>query len=160
MIKLIALLLTITIANANIFPFLLPDEGSHFDHHLQTHLKNAQKEVVIITASMHYPSLNKTILRSLSHGVHLSIIANDLHNDPLHFAAYQNVAVYRNSTRAISDTIILIDNTHICHIPDALDEKNLKNNISNIWCSDESALILSSQKGINLLKKRSTPYLE
>ncbi len=160
MIKLIALLLTITIANANIFPFLLPDEGSHFNHHLQSLLKKSQKEIVILTASMHYPSLNKSIFQALSHGVHLSIIANNLKNDPLRFVAYRNVLLYRNTTHSITDTVILIDSTHICHIPDELDEKNLMGTISNIWCSDESSLILPLQKHINLLKKRSVPYLE
>ncbi|MDD5210928.1 MAG: hypothetical protein PHV62_00805 [Sulfuricurvum sp.] len=160
MIKLITLILTITVSNANIFPFLLPDEGSHFNHYLQVLLKNAQKEIIIVTSSMDYPSLNKNIIHSLSHGGHLTIIASKQSGDPLRLIAYEGVTLYAYAPRAIADTLILIDNTHVCHLSGSLDEKSLGDTVSHVWCSDESSLILSTQKQITTLLKRSKPYLQ
>jgi hypothetical protein len=160
MIKLIALLFTISIANANIFPFLLPDEGSRFNHHLQTHLKNSQKEIVIVTPSMNYPSLSKSILRSISHGGHLTLIVSKPSGNPLSFIAYERVTLFCYTPRALTDTLILIDNNHVCHLSGSLNEKSLSDNVSNVWCSDESSLILATQKQITALIKRSKPYLQ
>lgn len=160
MIKLIALLFTITVANANIFPFFLPDEGSSFNHHLQTLLKNSHSEVVIVTSSMNYPSLTKSMIRSLSHGVHLKFIVTKLSNDPLRFVAYQGVDLYRYTPRAISDTLILIDSTHICHISGAFDEKIMGSSVSTAWCTDDTAIILKTDKNIQTLFQRSSPYLQ
>lgn len=160
MIKLIALLFTITSANADIFPFLLPDEGSRFNHHLQKYLKNSQKEIVIVTPSFNYPSLSKSILHSLSRQGRLTLIVSKPSGDPLRFIAYEGVTLYNDTPRAIADTLILIDNSHVCHLSGPLDEKNLTNNISNVWCSDESSLLLAAQKQITLLMRRSNPYLQ
>lgn len=147
-------------ANANIFPFLLPDEGSFFNHHLQTLFKNSQKQIVIITSSMDYPAINKSIIRSLSHGIHLKLIVAKPAKDPLRLIAYHNVELYSYTSRPIADTLILIDNTHICHLVGPLEEKNLTETVSHVWCSDESSLILPAQMHLNVLMKRSIPYLE
>lgn len=160
MIKLIALLFTITVANANIFPFLLPDEGSTFNHHLQTLIKNSHSEIIIVTSTMNYPSLKKSIIHALSHGVHLKLIVNKASNDPLHFVAYQGVDLYNYTPRAISDTLILIDNSTICHVSETLDEKSMGNNVSSSWCTDEPSLVPKIQKNIHRLLQRSTPYLQ
>jgi hypothetical protein len=160
MIKLITLIFTITVSNANIFPFLLPDEGSHFNHYLHQLIKNAQKEIIIVTPSMNYPSFNKNIINSLSHGTHLTIIASKQSGDPLRLIAYQGVSLYTYAPRAISDTLILIDNTYVCHLSGSLNEKNLGEAVSQVWCSDASSLILSTQKQISRLLKRTKPYLE
>ncbi len=160
MIKLIALLLTIITANANIFPFLLPDEGSRFNHHLQTHLKNAQKEIVIITHSMNYPTLSKSIIRSLSTRGHLTLIVSKPSGDPLRLIAYEGVNLYTYPSRTLTDTLILIDNTQVCHLSGPLSEKHLTNAASSVWCSDDPSLILRMQKHVNVLLRRSAPYLE
>jgi len=160
MIKLITLLFTISIANANIFPFLLPDEGSRFNHYLQTHLKNSQKEIVIVTPSMYHPSLGKSILRSISRGGHLTLIVSKPSRDSLRFIAYEGVALYRYTPRALSDTLVLIDNNLVCHLSGSLNEKGLSENVSSVWCSDESSLVLAAQKQITTLIKRSKPYLQ
>jgi len=160
MIKLIALIFTITTANANIFPFLLPDEGSHFNHHLQSLLKNARKEIVIVTPSMNYPSLNKNLIRVLSHGGHLTLIVSKPSGDPLRLIAYEGATLYTYTPRAVADTLILIDSTHVCHLSGSLNEKNLGDSVSSVWCSDESSLILSTQKQITTFIKRSKPYLQ
>lgn len=160
MIKLITLIFTITVSNANIFPFLLPDEGSHFNHYLQVLVKNAQKEIIIVTPSMNYPALNKNIIHSLSHGAHLTIIDSNQSGDPLRLIAYEGVTLYRYPARDIADTLILIDNTHICHLSGSLNEKNLGEAVSHVWCSDEPSLILAIKKQITTLLKRSKPYLQ
>jgi hypothetical protein len=160
MIKLITLILTITIANANIFPFLLPDEGSHFNHHLQSLLKNAQNEIIIVTPLMNYPSLNKAIIHSISHGRHLTLIVSKPSGDPLRLIAYTGVTLYTYTPRAITDTIILIDNTHVCHLGGVLNEKNWGDTVTNVWCSDEPSLFLPVQKQITGLIKRSKSYLK
>lgn len=161
MIKLIALLLTIITANANIFPFLLPDEGSRFNHHLQTHLKNAQKEIVIITHSMNYSTLSKSIIRSLSSGGRLTLIVSKPSGDPLHLIAYEGVNFFNTYTpKTLSDTLILIDNTQVCHLSGPLSEKHLTNATSSVWYSDDPSLILRMQKHINVLLRRSTPDLK
>lgn len=160
MIKLIALFFTISTVNANIFPFLLPDEGSHFNHYLQTHLRNNQKEIVIVTPSLNYPSMGKSILRSLSHGGHLTLIVSKPSGDALRLIAYEGVTLYNYTPRALTDTLILIDNRHVCHLSGSLNEKSLTDNVSNVWCSDESSLVLTTQKHITALTKRSKPYLQ
>ncbi|MDQ1298969.1 MAG: hypothetical protein QG558_1508 [Campylobacterota bacterium] len=160
MIKLIALIFTITVSNANIFPFLLPDEGSRFNYHLQSLVKNAQKEIIIVTPSMNYPSLNKPLVRAVSRGGHLTIIASKPSGDPLRLIAYAGVTLYAYAPRAIANTLILIDNTHVCHLGGALNEKNLGDTVSQVWCSDEPSLILSTQKQITTLLKRSKSYLQ
>jgi hypothetical protein len=160
MIKLITLIFTITIANANIFPFLLPDEGSNFNHTLQAFIKNATKEIIIVTPSMNYPSIQKSIIHTLSNGTHLTIIASKSVSDPLRLIAYQGVTYYPYTPRNITDTLILIDNTQVCHLPGSLDEKNLQNAVSHVWCSDDSSLILSTRKQITLMIQRSKPYLQ
>lgn len=160
MIKLIALLITISVANANIFPFLLPDEGSSFNHYLQKLIKNSHSEIIIVTSTMNYPSLNKSIIHALSHGVHLKLIVAYASNDPLHFLAYQGVDLYHYTPRAIADTLILIDNSTLCHVSGALDEKSMGNNVSTSWCTNEPTLITKTQKDIHRLFQRSTPYLQ
>ncbi len=136
MIKLIALLITISVANANIFPFLLPDEGSSFNHYLQKLIKDSHSEIIIVTSTMNYPSLNKSIIHALSHGVHLKLIVAYASNDPLHFLAYQGVDLYHYTPRAIADTLILIDNSTLCHVSGALDEKSMGNNVSTSCCTN------------------------
>lgn len=160
MIKLIALILTIITANANIFPFLLPDEGSRFNHHLQSLFKNAQKEIIIVTPSMNYPSLKKPLVRAVSRGGHLTLIVSKPSEDPLRLIAYERVTLYAYAPRAIANTLILIDNAHVCHLGGSLDEKSLGDTVSQVWCSDEPSLILSTQKQITTLLKRSKPYLQ
>lgn len=160
MIKLIALILTITVSNANIFPFLLPDEGSHLNHYLQRLIKNSKNEIVIVTPTMHYPSLNKKIIHSISHGTQLTIIASNPSGDPLHLIAYEGVMLQTYTPRTLTDTLILIDNTHVCHLGGALDEKSLGETVTNAWCSDEPSLIRATKKQILTLRKRSKPYLQ
>ena len=160
MIKIIALLLTISSANANIFPFFLPDEGSRFNHHLQGLVKNSHNEIVIVTSNMNYPTLTKSIIHALSHGVHLRLIVTKRARDPLRFIAYQGVDLYSYTPRTLTDTLILIDNTHVCHISGALNEKVMSDTVSSVWCSDEPSLILQTHTNINRLLQRSTPYLQ
>lgn len=160
MIKLIALLFTISVANANIFPFLLPDEGSSFNHYLQTLIKNSHSEIIIVTSSMNYPSLTKSITYALSHGVHLKLIVTKISNDPLRYIAYQGVDLSNYAPRAIDDTLILIDNTYVCHTSGALNEKNMSNSVSTSWCTDELTLITKTQQNIHRLLQRSSPYLQ
>lgn len=88
------------------------------------------------------------------------IITSKPSGDPLRLIAYEGVTLYTYAPRAIADTLILIDNTHVCHLPGSLNEKNLGETVSNVWCSDESSLILSTQKQITRLIKRSKPYLQ
>jgi hypothetical protein len=80
--------------------------------------------------------------------------------DPLSLIAYQGVDLYRYAPRAITDTLILIDNTYVCHAAGALDEKEMGNTVSTVWCSDDPILIQQTQKNINRLFQRSTPYLQ
>jgi hypothetical protein len=160
MIKLITLNLTITTANANIFPFLLPDEGSNFNHYLQVLIKNAQNEIIIVTPAMHYPSLSKKVIQPLSHGTHLTIIVSKPSGDPLRLIAYEGVTVQTYTVRTLTDTLILIDNTHVCHLGGSLNEKSLGDTVTNAWCSNEPSLILATKKQITTLLKRSRPYLQ
>ena len=160
MIKLITLIFTITVANANIFPFLLPDEGSNFNHYLQVLIKNAQNEIIIVTPAMHYSSLSKKVIQPLSHGTHLTIITSNPSGDPLRLIAYEGVTLQMYTARTLTDTLMLIDNTHVCHLGGALNEKNLGDTVTNVWCSDEPSLILATKKQITILLKRSKPYLQ
>ncbi|MDP1785334.1 MAG: hypothetical protein Q8K81_07925 [Sulfuricurvum sp.] len=160
MIKLIALLFIISTADADIFPFLLPDEKSQFNYHLQSHLKKANKEIVILTSSMNFPSLRKTLTGTLSHGVHLTLIVREPLGDPLYFTAYRGVDLYTYRPRNLSDTLILIDNIYVCHLSGPLNEKHLSDDTSSVWCSDEASHLLRTKKHLDTLLQRSRGYLQ
>lgn len=160
MIKLIALLFTINITNANIFPFLLPDEESHFNHYLQVLVKNAENEIIIVTPAMHYSPLSKKLIHSLSHGTRLTIIASKPSGDPLRLIAYEGVTLHTYTPRTLIDTLILVDDTHVCHLGGALNEQSLGDTVTNVWCSDEPAVIRATKRQITTLLKRSKSYLK
>lgn len=160
MIKLILLLFIISTVNADISPFLLPDEKSLFNHHLQSHLKKANKEIVILTPSMNFPSLRSTVIGTLSHGVHLTLIVREPLGDPLYFTSYGGVDLYTYRPRNLSDTLILIDNTYVCHLSGPLSEKHLSDDTSSVWCSDESSHLLRTKKHLDTVLHRSRGYLQ
>ncbi len=160
MIKLLTLFLTLCTANGQTLPYLLPDEKSNFEHTLISHLKKAQTHIVILTPSLNHPALRRQLLQSLSKGVKLTLITQDPSNDPLQLVAYNGVDLYLYRARPLSDSLILIDNSVVCHVSDGLNEEDFSKKSQNALCSDESDLINAMQQNTHQILTRSKPYLK
>ncbi|HEX5623629.1 MAG TPA: hypothetical protein VFX57_04210 [Sulfuricurvum sp.] len=160
MIKLLGLLLTFSTVNADIFTFYLPDEGSRFEHHVLSRIKNAHTHITIVAPSIDFAPLRKAVIRPLSRGTHLTLIVQNPAQDPLYYISYKNTDLYLYEKRLMSDTLILIDNTHLCHLPQGLSDKQLTRNALNVWCTDDAQAIHTAQQYIHRMIKRSRPYLE
>jgi len=160
MIKLLTLFLTLCVANAQTLPFLLPDEKSHFEHTLISHLKKAQTHIVILTPSLNHPPLRRQLIQSLSKGVKLTLITQDPSNNPLQLVAYNGVDLYLYRARPLSDTWIFMDDTVVCHVSEGLNEEELSKKSQNALCSDESDLINALQQNTKKIQMRSKSYLK
>ncbi|HEX5710701.1 MAG TPA: hypothetical protein VFX68_05080 [Sulfuricurvum sp.] len=159
MIKLIALFLTLSVANAQTLTYMLPDDKALFEQALIGHLKKANKEVIILTPMLHYDVLRTQLIRTIKNGINLTIIAQNPAHDSLKLVAYRNVELYSYHPRPLSDTLIVIDDT-VCHLSGALDEEELLRKTQNILCSDEAELRQGIQKNIAKTLTRSKLYLK
>jgi hypothetical protein len=160
MIKLIALFLTLNIANGQTISYLLPDEKALFEHTLMTHIKKATKEIVILTPALNYPLLRRQLIHSVSKGVKLTLIAQNLSNDPLQLVAYNGVELYGYDVRPLGDTSIVIDDTTVCHLSGVLSEEKFMRNTQQPLCSDEEDIIHTTQQNVRRILTRSKPYLK
>jgi len=160
MIKLLTLFLTFTVANAQIFPYFLPDEKSHFEHDLLGHLKKARSHIILLTPSFNHLALRRQLIQSASKGVHLTLIAQNLSHDPLQLVAYSGVELYLYRARGLNDTLILIDDDIVCHLSGGLNEEELSRKSQNALCSDESDFISAMHQNANRILTRSHPYLK
>lgn len=159
MIKLIALFLTLSVANAQTLTYMLPDDKALFEHALTRHLKKANKEVIILTPMLHYGVLRSQLIHTINKGINLTLIAQNPAHDSLKLVAYRNVELYSYHARPLSDTVILIDDT-VCHLSGALDEEELLRTTQTILCSNEAELRQGIQKNIAKTLTRSTLYLK
>jgi hypothetical protein len=160
MIKFLPLFLTFTLANGQIFPYLLPEEKSQFEHDLLSHIKKAHKQIVLLTPSLNHPTLRRQLIQSVSKGVKLTLITQNPANDPLQLVAYNGVEFYLYSSRPLNDTLIFIDEDEVCHLSGGLNEEELSRKTQNVFCSDESDFILALQQNTNRILTRSKPYLK
>lgn len=160
MIKLIALLLTFSVANAQSNHYVLPKDTSHFEHSLNSHLKNTRKEIIILTPSLNYPSLKAKLIQSVSKGAKLTIITHTPAHDPLSLIAYENVELLLYSDTSLNDTTIIMDTAFMCHHQGALDAEQLSDNNEKIVCNDDAMAIGKIRKAITLLRSHSKRYLE
>ncbi len=160
MIKLLALFLTLSVANGQTLSYLLPDEKGLFEHTLGTHLKNANNEIVILTPSMNYPLLRTQLVRTLSKGTTLTIITQNPKNDPLALVAYRGVELSLYLARPLADTLIFIDDTTVCHLSGELNAEDLTRKTNHAICSDEADLVAAMRQNIDKIRKRSKPYLK
>ena len=160
MIKFIALFLTLIVANAQTLSYMLPDHKALFEHALMAHLKKANKEIVILTPLLHYGSLRSQLVRNIGKGIKLTIISQNPTHDSLSLVAYRNVELYTYQARPLNDTLILIDNTAVCHLSGALDEEELTHKTQNVLCSDAPELLQIMQTNVEKILTRSKPYLK
>ncbi|MDP3465779.1 MAG: hypothetical protein Q8R86_08430 [Sulfuricurvum sp.] len=160
MIKLIALLLTFSVANAQSNFYVLPKDTSHFEHSLNSHLKNTREEIIILTPSLNYPSLKAKLIQSVSKGVNLTIITHNPAYDPLALIAYENVELLLHSEKSLNDTTIIMDTAFMCHHQGALDAEQLSDNNEKIVCHEDALAIAKIRKAIILLRSHSKRYLE
>jgi len=160
MIKLLSLFLTLCVANAQTLSFLLPDEKSNFEHTLMSHLKKVQTRIVILTPSLNHPALHRQLIQSVSKGVKLTLITQDPSHDPLQLVAFNDVDLYIYRARPLSDTLILMDDSVVCHVSGGLNEEELSKKSQNALCSDESDLINAMQQNTHQILTRSKPYLK
>lgn len=160
MIKILSLFLLLTHLNGQMFPYLLPDQKDDFDHILITHIKKAHHVIYIITPELRYPSLSRPLLQSLSKGVSLSLITQKASGDPLTLIAYSGVTWSLYTTRPLSDTVILIDDTLVCHVAGGLNEESLSQKTQIPVCSDDPTLFQTMRHHFDHFQKRTHPYLE
>jgi len=160
MIKLIALLFTFSVANAQSNLYVLPKDTSHFEYSLNSHLKNTREEIIILTPSLNYPSLKAKLIQSISKGVKLTLITHTPAHDPLALIAYENVELLLHSDKSLNDTTIIMDTAFMCHHTGALDAKQLSDTKEKIVCHEDALAIGKIRKAIILLQLHSTRYLE
>lgn len=160
MIKLIALLLTFSVANAQSNRYVLPKDTSHFEHSLNSHLKNTREEIIILTPSLNYPSLKAKLIHSVSKGTKLTIITHTPAHDPLALIAYENVELLLYSDTSLNDTTIIMDTAFMCHHQGALDAEQLSDTNEKIVCHDNAPAIGKIRKAITLLRSHAKRYLE
>jgi len=160
MIKLIALLFTFSVANAQSNLYVLPKDTSHFEHSLNSHLKNTREEIIILTPSLNYSSLKAKLIHSVSKGIKLTIITHTPAHDPLSLIAYENVELLLHSEKSLNDTYIIMDTAFMCHHIGALDAEQLSDTKEKIVCHDDTLAIGKIRKAIMLLRHHSKRYLE
>ncbi len=160
MIKFITLFVSLSVANAQTISYMLPDDKALFEYSLTAHLKKVNTEIVILTPLLHYSALRTQLIHNIGNGIKLTIIAQSPAHDSLKLIAYRNVELYEYHARPLADTLIMIDNTLVCHLSGALDDEELARNTQNIVCSDEPELLQTMQKNINKTIARSKPYLK
>ncbi len=160
MIKILSLFLLLTHLNGQIFPYILPDQKDDFDHILITHIKKAHRTIYILTPELRYPSLSRPLLKSLTKGVVLTLITQKASGDPLMLIAYSGVNWSLYTARPLSDTLILIDDTLVCHIAGGLNEESLSQKSQTPLCSDDPTLIQTMHHHWDYLEKYSHPYLD
>lgn len=160
MIKFLPLFLTFTLANGQIFPYLLPEEKSQFEHDLLSHIKKAHKQIILLTPSLNHPALSRQLIQAVSKGVKVTLITQNSANDPLQLVAYNGVEFYLYASRSLNDTVILIDDDAVCHLSGGLNEDALSRKSQHAICSDESDFILSLHQNTNRILTRSKLYLK
>lgn len=160
MIKLIALLFTFSVANAQSNLYVLPKDTSNFEHSLNSHLKNTREEIIILTPSLNYPSLKAKLIQSVSKGVKLTLITRIPAHDPIALIAYKNVELLLHSEKSLNDTTIIMDTTFMCHHKGALDAEQLSDTKEKIVCHEDDLAIGKIRKAITLLRLDSKRYLE
>ncbi|MGZ5208360.1 MAG: hypothetical protein ACXWB0_05005 [Sulfuricurvum sp.] len=160
MIKLIALLLTFSVANAQSNLYVLPKDTSHFEHSLNSHLKKTREEIIILTPSLNYPSLKAKLIQSVSKGVKLTIITHTPAHDPLSLIAYENVELLLYQGSSLNDTTIIMDTAFMCHHKGALNAKELSDTKEKIVCHEDTLAIAKIRKAITVLRSHSKCYLK
>jgi len=160
MIKLLALFLILNVANAQTVPYLLPDEKSSFEHELMAHLKKAHTQIVLLTPSLNHPAVRRQLIQSVSKGVKLTLITQNPSDDPLKLVAYSGVELYLYRARGLKDTLILIDDSVVCHASGGLNEEELSQKSQNVVCSNEGDFVQSLSQNAQRILMRSHPYLK
>lgn len=160
MIKLLTVFLILNAANAQTLTFLLPDEKSSFEHELMSHLKNAHTKILLLTPSLNHPAVRRQLIQSVSKGVKLTLITQNPSDDPLQLVAYSGVELYLYRARPLSDTLILIDDSVVCHATGGLKEEELSRKSQNVFCSNEGDFIQSLSQNAQRILMRSHPYLK
>ena len=62
--------------------------------------------------------------------------------------------------RPLDDTLVLVDDSVLCHLSGGLNEEDLAKKSQNAICSDESELIDAMQKNTHKILTRSNSYLK
>lgn len=160
MIRVLFLLLWYTLSVAQDSSYLLPDEKSIFDYSLEGAFKRAQSDIIILTPELSSPLLEKLLKRSLSKGTTLTLIVQNPANTSSSIVAYQNVALYLYSKRALHGSTIIIDNAWMCTLAAPLHDEQLISETQLITCTKDYETIVSAKKSFAKLLKRSKRYLE
>ena len=160
MIKLLTLFLSLSVANAQTISYMLPDDKALFEYSLAAHLKKANATIVILTPALHYGALHTQLIHTIGKGIKLTLITQNLTHDPLELIASRGVELYEYHARPLADTLILIDNTLVCHLSGALEDEDLVHKTQNVLCSDEPELLQTIQLNIHKTLARSKPYLK
>jgi hypothetical protein len=154
MIKFILILFIFSTLKGQTLLYLLPKERSDFEYALNTHLKKS-RNITIITASMNTPSLKSKLIKAISNGSTLTIIAQNVSNDPIALVAYQNIQLLLYLEEPIKETTIIVDSNFMCTQKGSLiDTKTI------VSCTDDSLLIQKTLKNITQIRTHSKDYLE
>ncbi|MCX6073925.1 MAG: hypothetical protein NTY39_06355 [Campylobacterales bacterium] len=154
MIKFITLLFTFSVLNGQSILYSLPKETTHFEYSLNTHLKNAQ-ETIIATPSMNTRSFKSKLIKAVSHGCSLTLITQNISNDPIALVAYQNIELLLYFEKPLKESTIIVDSNFMCTKKGSLGESK-----TTIICTDDSLLLQKTLKNIHQMRTHSKRYLE
>ena len=127
MLKLL-LFIPIFLFSMDFFP--LPDEAYHFNETLNRSLKNAQREILIITPYINNYPLQKALKKVAKQGIKVIIISDKKAykaDRSSQLSLYKNISIYElKSEAALKGSSICIDNKTLFLLSNALDFKAVK----------------------------------
>ncbi|MDD5051976.1 MAG: hypothetical protein PHO27_04480 [Sulfuricurvum sp.] len=160
MIKLILSLFTITSLYADPFYALFPDQYTLFTHQVQTTIKHAHTEIIVISNVLHNDNLRKSFIDITKHGVKVNLIVNSLTRDSLSLAQYDGITLYTYKVRPFTGSIIIIDSELGCILTSTLDEEKMLSDGSVATCTDNIQEISLLHASAMSIIKRSNSYLK
>ncbi len=104
---------------------------------------------------MNAPSLKNKLIKAISHGVNVTLITQDVSNDPIALVAYENVELLLYRGKSLKESTIIIDSDFVC-----IQKGGLGDSKTTFFCSDAPLLLQKTLKTIHPIHTHSKPYLE
>jgi len=158
MIKLLLLLCAFLSLQGESILFDLPHQSNAFDGYLHRIFRQ-NDNIEIVTPSLNHPGIKKELLQHVKNGNSVTLIVQNLKDDPLYLIQYKGIHLYEYQKRPLNGTIIVTDD-HVCYLTATLHADRLNREKSFVWCSDEAEVLRQNHTLSNTIKKHSTLYLK
>lgn len=158
MIKLLGLLFTFITLYGEETLFPLPDHHALFVYQLNKVLKDAS-HLLILTPSFNHPPLEKGILNAAKRGSVVTLIVHNPQGASLSMVQYERINLFTIPI-AVEHSVFLVDDSLVCTVDGAINEKAFASAHSPIQCSNDSGKIKAIRSSILPIMKHSKGYLE